>query len=47
MYGFLHADPAEIDAVLEEGHRIIDDINIGEVHHAIDTMFDEGKVIYS
>ncbi|MCT3474145.1 TetR/AcrR family transcriptional regulator [Lactobacillus delbrueckii] len=47
MYGFLHADLVEIDVVLEEGHRIIDDINIGEVHHAIDTMFDEGKVIYS
>ena len=47
MYSFLHADPEEINAVLEEGHGIIDDSNIGEVHHAIDTMFDEGKVIYS
>lgn len=47
MYSFQHADDAAIHKVLKEGHDIVTDANIDAVHRAIDTMFDEGKPIYS
>lgn len=47
MFSFVHADKDTIDEVLAEGHGIINDASTEDVHHAIDTMFDEGKNIYS
>ncbi|WEV70988.1 TetR/AcrR family transcriptional regulator [Lactobacillus sp. ESL0785] len=45
MYSFLHCTPKQIDQALADGHKIIAGADIKEIHHAIDTMFDEGKDI--
>ncbi|BDR59874.1 TetR/AcrR family transcriptional regulator [Lactobacillus xylocopicola] len=45
MYSFLHSAPKQIDQALKDGHEIISVIDIKDIHHAIDTMFDEDKEI--
>nr|MDK8213596.1 TetR/AcrR family transcriptional regulator [Enterococcus faecalis] len=44
---FMNYDTSEIKEVLEEGHQVIRNADIGSIHFAIDHMFDEGKEIYS
>ncbi|MDF7669215.1 TetR/AcrR family transcriptional regulator [Lactobacillus sp. ESL0703] len=45
MFSFLHCSPKQIETALDDGHRIIASIDIKKIHHAIDTMFAEGKEI--
>jgi AcrR family transcriptional regulator len=45
MYSFLHCTPDEINQALKKGHEIIASTDIKEIHHAIDTMFDDDKDI--
>lgn len=45
MYSFLHCTPNQVEDALEDGHEIIASADIKAIHHAIDTMFDEGKEI--
>lgn len=45
MFSFSHAQPAKIKEALAEGHQVIENCSIDEIHHAIDTMFDEDKAI--
>ncbi|WEV37111.1 TetR/AcrR family transcriptional regulator [Lactobacillus sp. ESL0677] len=45
MYTFLHCSTKQIKKALSDGHKIIASIDIKKVHHAIDTMFAEGKEI--
>lgn len=47
MFSFCHCKPEEIDQALKDGHDIIESADMEKVHHAIDTMFDEGKEIIS
>ena len=47
MFSFLHCSTKEIDRTLKDGHNIIESADMNSVHHAIDTMFDEGKEIFS
>lgn len=47
MFSFLHCSSDEIDHALKEGHEIIESADMEVVHRAIDTMFDEGKEIFS
>lgn len=47
MYSFCKCTPEEIDQALKDGHTIIETADMHKVHHAIDTMFDEGKDIIS
>ena len=37
----------KFDQALKEGHEIIETADMEVVHRAIDTMFDEGKEIFS
>ena len=47
MFSFLHCSSDEIDHALKEGHEIIESADMEVVQRAIDTMFDEGKEIFS
>lgn len=45
MFSFLHIEEDKIDQALTEGHEIIDNADMVQVKHAIDSMFDEDKEI--
>ena len=47
MFSFCHCSQTEINKALEDGQKIIETADMENVHHAIDTMFDEGKEIIS
>ena len=47
MFSFCHCRQTEINKALEDGQKIIETADMENVHHAIDTMFDEGKEIIS
>lgn len=47
MYSFLRCSSSEIEQALKDGHDIIETADMEAVHRAIDTMFDEGKEIFS
>lgn len=47
MYTFCKSNAKEVDKALKDGHSIIENAKMANVHRAIDTMFDEDKEIIS
>lgn len=47
MFSFCHCNTKEIEKALDDGHDIIEFVDMKKVHQAINTMFDERKEIIS